>query len=268
MKGMLLAAGLLLMLLPATIFGQAPAKNQRDDAGKRQGYWEAVDRNGKLVYSGYFKDDKPAGEMKRYHPSGGVRAVMVYDVGGENARTKFFWQNGALAAEGNYIGTRRDSVWTYYSYYNKKVSYKATYTGGMRNGVSQSFYPDEVLAEEISWSNDKKDGPWKQYFDNGKLKLTGEYKNDLLNGAYIIYYSDGKKETEGFYRNDIPDGKWIRYNNNGTVASTIEYADGQITNPDELEAAEQEFFRNLEEQKGRIKEPTVEDLMREAQNNP
>lgn len=255
----------LLVFSATTVFSQM--KNRRDAAGKKQGYWEAVDRNGKLVYSGYFKDDKPVGEIKRYHPSGGVRTIMVYDSKGEKARTKFFWQNGELAAEGNYIGTKRDSVWTYYSYYNKKISYKAAYADGTRNGKSQSFYPDEGLAEEISWSNDKKEGTWKQYFDNGKLKLSGEYRNDQLHGAYVVYYPDGKKETEGFYRNDIPDGKWIHYNNDGTIASAIEYVNGKITNWEELEAAEQEFFKKAEEQKGRIKEPTVEDLVREVQNN-
>ncbi len=261
----LIFTGLFFILLAGIASGQV--KNQRDAAGRKQGYWEATDSNGKLVYAGYFKDDKPVGEMKRYHPSGGIRVMMVYDEKSEKARAKFFWQNGEIAAEGNYINTKRDSVWTYYSFYNKVVSYRAAYKAGIRNGKTQSFYPNGVIAEEIIWKNDQKEGPWQQYFDNNQLKSSVVYKNDQLEGAFIAYYPDGKKETEGAYRNNLPDGKWIHYNNNGTVASTIQYVNGEITNLDELDAAEQEFFKNVEAQKDRIKEPTIEDLMREAQTH-
>ncbi len=245
------------------VSGQQP-KNQKDALGRKQGYWEAVDRNGKLVYTGYFKDNKPVGEMKRYHPSGGVRVIMIYDNKSEKARSRFFWQSGELAAQGNYINTKRDSIWTYYSYYSKNVSYKAGYKMGKRDGKSYNFYPNGEIAEETTWRNDLQDGPWRQYFDDKKLKLSATYVNGKLEGAFQIFYPDGKKETEGAYRNNLPDGKWLHYKDDGTIASTIEYVNGQITNLDELEASEQEFFKKLEEQEGKIKEPTIEDLIREA----
>ena len=256
----------LLFILPMLASGQQP-KNQRDAQGRKQGYWEAVDRNGKLVYSGYFKEDKPIGEMKRYHPAGGVRVIMIYDDKSEKARARFFWQSGELAAEGNYVNTKRDSVWTYYSYYTKAVSYKATYKMGMRDGKSQSFYPNGEITEEIVWRNDQKEGPWRQYFEDKRLKLSATYVNGKLEGAFLIYSPDGKKETEGKYRNNFPDGKWMRYKDDGTVASVVEYVNGQIANLEELEASEREFFKMVEEQAGKIKEPTIEDLLREA-NTP
>ncbi len=242
----------------------AQVKNQRDAAGKKQGYWEAVDRNGRLVYSGYFKDDKPVGEMKRYYPGGEVRVIMKYADKSDKSRAEFFWQNGEIAAKGNYTGTKRDSVWLYYSYYTKTISYRAEYAKGLRNGKSQNFYPNGKVAEEISWTNDEKNGPCLQYFEDGQLKSTVGYKNDKSEGKYTVYYPDGKKETEGSYRNDLPDGKWVHYNHDGTEASVVEYVDGKIANLNQVEAAEQEFFKKIEAQKDRIKEPTVEDMMREA----
>ena len=254
--------GLFFILFVGIASGQI--KNQRDASGKKQGYWEAVDRNGKLVYSGYFKDDKPFGEMKRYYPTGEVRVVMRYGNTGEESRADFFWQNGDIAAKGNYIDTKRDSVWVYYSYYTKAISYRVEYVNGLRNGKSQSFYPGGSVVEEIQWINDKKNGVWRQYFDGGQLKLAGNYKDNKLNGMFTAYYPDGKKETEGAYLNNTPDGTWQHYNNDGSVASAVEYRNGKIANFDELEAAEQEFFKKVEEQKGRIKEPTFEEMMREA----
>lgn len=51
--------------------------NQTDNKGKKQGNWRANYENGKLKYSGYFKDNKPVGEMKRFHENGALKALMI-----------------------------------------------------------------------------------------------------------------------------------------------------------------------------------------------
>ncbi|MDR0713067.1 MAG: hypothetical protein LBF89_02220 [Bacteroidales bacterium] len=252
------------LCLMAAVAAAQPVKNRRDSQGRKQGYWEVTDRNGRLVYSGSFKDDKPAGEMKRYHPQGGVRVVMNYREGSDRISSRFFWQNGEIAAEGNYIGNKRDSLWIFYSYYTRKKSCQMYYVNGMRNGKSQSFYPNGSVNEEINWINDMKEGQWQQFFESGKLKLTATYKNNQLEGSYTIFYPDGKKETAGQYRNHQPEGQWFHYHLDGTVAAAIEYKDGIIVNREQLTAAEQEFFRKIEAEKGRIKEPDIEDFLREA----
>ena len=251
--------GCLFMLWVGLVYSQP--KNLRDADGLKQGYWEAVDSNGKLVYSGYFKDDRPVGEMKRYFPTGGVRVIMNYDTSGTKVRAQFFNQSGNLVAQGNYINMQRDSVWLYYSNYAGTLSHRVEYASGKHAGKEQSFYPDGSVAEETIWKDGLKEGSWMQYFKNGQLKSTAAYIGDKLEGAFMAFYPDGKKEIEGAYRNDAPDGEWKRYDDKGTLVSTIKYTNGQITNYDELEAAQQEFFKKVEEQEGRIPEPTIEDMM-------
>ena len=260
-----LSAGLLFIIFAGMVYGQT--KNQRDAAGRKQGYWEAIDNRGSLVYSGYFKDDKPVGELKRYFPTGQVRVIMNYENEGRIARALFFWQNGEFAARGNYIDAKRDSVWIYYSYYTKTVSHRVEYAAGKRNGKEQAFYPSGDVAEETNWKDDMKNGTWKQFFDGGQLKVTATYVDNKLEGLYTACYPNGTKEIEGFYRNDVPDGEWKRFDEKGNQVLIIRYAGGRITNQDELSAEEKEFFRKVTEQEGRIKEPTLEDLMREAQQN-
>ena len=251
----------LFLTLFGVLYGQT--KNQRDAVGRKQGFWEAVDSKGKLVYSGYFEDDKPVGEMKRYHPTGEVRVIMNYDRNSTKAFARFFWQNGELAAQGNYIDTKRDSVWLYYSYHAKRVSLRVEYTAGKRNGKEQNFYPNGNISEETIWKNDLKNGAWTQYFENGQVKSTATYINDKLEGMFMVYFPNGKKRIEGAYENDAPDGEWKRYDEKAKLVSTIHYAHGIITNMDEVEAAEQELFKKAMEQVGRIKEPTIEDMLRE-----
>jgi len=252
--------GLLFIAFVGLLHGQT--KNQRDASGRKQGYWESVDSNGRLVYSGYFENDKPVGEMKRYYSTGGIRVIMNYDRQSPKVRARFFWQNGELAAQGNYTGTQRDSVWLYYSDITKTVTHRVEYVAGKRNGKEQRFYPDGAVAEETLWKNDMKNGPWTQYFNSGQPKSTGAYLNDKLEGVYTTFYPDGKTMVKGIYRQNVPDGDWKRYDEDGNPASTIRYANGKMTNADELEAAEQEYFKKLMEQAGSIQEPTIEEMMR------
>ncbi|MDR2848745.1 MAG: hypothetical protein LBV39_06525 [Bacteroidales bacterium] len=252
----------LLLMFTAVSLSAQQTKNHRDAQGRKQGYWEAVDREGRLVYSGTFKDDKPIGEMKRYHSAGGVRVIMLYRENSKKIYSRFFWQNGELAAEGNYIGNKRDSLWTFYSYYTRKITYQQMYENGMRNGKSQNFYATGAVNEELLWVNDQKIGEWRQFFESGQPKLTATYRNNQLEGDYVVYYPDGKKETTGQYRNGLPDGDWTYYNPNETVATTIVYKNGIIINEEQLTEEQQKFFQLIEAKKGSIKEPDIDDFMK------
>ena len=251
-----------IQLFSYSVFGQTI--NQRDAAGRKQGYWEAVDSRGMPVYRGYFKDDKPVGEMKRYFPTGELRVILNYDNTSSFARVRFFMPNGKLAAQGNYIDSKRDSVWLFYTQ-SQTVATRVEYVAGKRNGIEQKFYASGNVAEETVWKDDLKDGAWKQYYDNKQLKLTAIYINGKIEGGYKSYYSDGNIEVEGFYRNDMPDGDWIRHDENGSQ-TTIKYDKGTITNLEELDENEQIIFTKWTEQEQNIPEPTMEDLIREAQD--
>jgi len=262
MRNKLFANCLFLMILTGIANGQII--NQRDAAGLRQGYWEAVDSQGGLVFAGYFKDNKPFGEMRRFFPTGELRVIMdYYDDTGVNARVKFFYPSGGLAAEGNYINTRNDSVWTYYMQGAPlRVSSRVEYSEGKRNGIEQRFYLSGQLADETTWKNDLKEGAWKQYFLNGNLKLEATHANNKLEGAFTSYHPNGKKELEGFYINGLPEGDWKRYDEDGNFMATIKYHRGIITNTEELEEADIILIRKAMEPEQFIPEITLEDFFR------
>ena len=252
-------AVLILIILTGVAYGQP--KNQRDAAGLRQGFWEAVDNRGMPVFSGYFKDDKPIGEMTRYFPTGGVRSIMNHDDTGVNARARLFWPNGEIAAQGIYVNTQRDSVWLFYNQIGTLMS-RIEYKEGKQNGIEQKFYPNGIIFEEVNWKDSIKHGEWKQYFNNGQLKIAVNYINGSLEGQYTSFYLDGNKEIEGVYKDGVPHGDWIRYKENGEYAVTIKYNNGTIMNPDVLEEAERIFFEKAIDPELGLPERTIEDLFR------
>jgi antitoxin component YwqK of YwqJK toxin-antitoxin module len=255
---------MLVLWMVTTPAAAQQAKNATDAQGRKQGYWEAVDRNGKLVYAGYFKDNRPTGEMKRFHPDGSVRVIMQYDETGEKAYARFLWQNGEIAAEGNYLRNKRDSIWTFYNDVTHRISNKTGYREGMKHGISQSFYPFGNVAEEVHWENDRKEGAWQQFFEKGGLKLSATYRDNKLEGSFVIYFPDGKKETEGIYRNNLPEGTWTRYNADGTIMSALEYKNGVIADFEKLTESQQDFFNRMEAEKGKIPEPDLDNLFMDS----
>src|SRR5512145_3400788 len=96
---------LLLFLLSLTTL-QAQSDtifNQTDANNLKQGYWKKSYPNGKLMYKGYFKNNKPVGEMRRFFESGSVKAILNYDNNGEYARARLYYEGGQLAARGNFF---------------------------------------------------------------------------------------------------------------------------------------------------------------------
>ena len=56
---------LIILLSLLLMSGNAMTQNLTDAAGKKQGQWVKNYPNGKIMYEGTFKDDKPVGLFKR-----------------------------------------------------------------------------------------------------------------------------------------------------------------------------------------------------------
>jgi antitoxin component YwqK of YwqJK toxin-antitoxin module len=251
----------LLLFISTVAYGQTPVKsgdtifNQTDKQGLKQGYWKGFYENKKIKYTGYFKDNKPVGTFKRYYDEGILKAIMEYDKTGTRTFTTLYYQNGTKAAEGIYKGTSKDSVWNYYSYYEKTLSNRENYKNGKKEGRSTSYYASGSVSQEIDYRNDVKDGIWKQYFENANLKLSATYVAGKRTGDFILNYPNNIAEWKGKYIDDKKEGNWTHYNPDGSKDSEIEFVNGIAKNAEELDKKEQEMLKLIEKKKGSIPEP-------------
>ena len=221
----------------------------------KQGYWKKSYPNGKLMYKGFFKDNKPAGEMRRYFESGALKALLNYDKSGESANALLYYENGQVAARGKYFNTLKDSTWIYYSYYDKSVTTKESYNKGARHGLMTNYYSTGDVSEKIEWKNDKKSGLWEQYFKGNIIRLKASYVDNKLDGEFIVYYENTRPYVRGTYVNDLREGVWTFYNEDGKVASEYKYHLGKTDNDGKLEKEQQEFFKMIDENQGKFEEP-------------
>jgi antitoxin component YwqK of YwqJK toxin-antitoxin module len=252
-----------LLLFPEVgIFAQQDTIfNQTDANGLKQGYWKKAHPNGKLMYTGYFKNNKPVGEMRRYYESGALRAILFYNSTGERVRAREFYQSGKIAAEGNYVNSKRDSTWVYYSFYSGSVTSRESYSLGVRDGMMINYYPNGDVSEKIGWKNDKKSGIWEQYFLGNILRLKAGYSDNKLQGDFIVYNTNGEPYIQGKYVNDLREGRWIIHKEDGSIARELDYKQGKSADEAKLEKEQQELFKQIDENMGKFEEPNETDFL-------
>jgi len=251
---------LILFSFSLTVYAQSDTINRTDAQGRKQGYWEKHDAEGNLVYQGFFSNNKPVGEMKRYYETGEIKAILKYRKNSETVKTQFFYDTGEVAAEGLYIGNKKDSIWHYYSYYTGALTSAEMYSNGVKQGMEKKFYPNGKVSEEVEWKDDIKNGIWNQYFEDGTPKLKASFLYNTVNGPYTFYWPNGTLYIKGTFVDNKREGKWYFYTDEGKLKSEISYINGKAENEEEIIARDQEFFRMVDQNIGKFEEPTLEDV--------
>ena len=243
----------LLLFMPVI----ASAQNVTDATGKKQGPWVKKYPDGKIMYEGTFKDDKPVGLFKRYSEKGVLQSELTYSDKKDEARAVFFHPDGQKAAEGLYVAKKKEGLWKFYS--ATQPSYligDENYFEDTRHGLARKFYPDSTLAETVTWDFGKKTGEWLQYYPDGKVCLRAEYFDGKLEGPFSYYYPSGKRQYEGRYKDDVRTGDWMILNEDGTLQQVLPYKNGKLTDP-KLADKETKLLDDLERNKGKVQIPDI-----------
>ncbi len=235
--------------------------NQTDMNGYKQGYWKKYYDTGLLRYKGFFCNNRPFGHLTRYYESGGKMADIEYPSDGITSYATLYYQDGSLAAQGKFIRQEKDSLWKYYSYYSKSLSYEETYASGKKHGVSKIYYEDGQVAQTIMWKNDIKHGPWKQFYEDSSVRLVSRHENDKMEGKYQVFTNDGTLIIDGEYHQNQKVNAWKYYLDDGSLDFELVYIDGVLQNEDVMRKKLEEFMEELEKNSDTIPEPDLENLI-------
>ena len=126
----------------------------------------------------------------------------------------------------------------YQEFQNNILFLSCSYSYGKKEGVylkNWDIYPyiNSPVVCRIScyYSNDMKQGEYKEFYKNGKLSVyCSNYLNDMKHGIYATFCDSGEINTEAEYRNDILHG--IRRNHYRGLDFFSEeiYVDGILQN--------------------------------------
>jgi antitoxin component YwqK of YwqJK toxin-antitoxin module len=239
------------------LFAQELPVNQNDVNGKKTGVWKSYYDSGKIKSHGTFKQGHPVGELLKYYPGGILQARMNFDESGRISYVKMYYETGNLAAEGKYIDQQKDSVWNYFSAYDKRKAIVETFQTGKKNGESYKYYPNGKPSEYLLWQNDQKHGKWEQYYENGQIRLTAAYVSGLLSGSFISYNPDGSLSITGTYVNGVMDGSWTYYTETGELDLNVEYKEGEMLPNAEMDKRNEEFSKKIQDAIGNVDETEI-----------
>jgi len=212
------------------------AQNKVDSQGRKQGVWYKTYPNSTIAkYKGQFKDDKPYGEFVYHYESGNIQSKIKFTKGGNIAyNTMYHESSGYVMAKGKYVNQEKDSLWLYYDNKGQLKSqeiYKNGKLDGQRVVYYEPFNGEYRVAKFEMYTNGVRNGNFKEYFPNKKIKIEGTFKTGNLDGAVKFYKSTGKIERIERYKHAVQHGWWIFYNDNGTLKSKELFWEGKKLKP-------------------------------------
>ena len=214
--------------------------NRRDANGLKQGNWKEFYTNGNVSKETKYENDKKNGYYKEYNEKGEVTKTIKYI-------------NDIEITDAPEL-VKLDVNYDYYDDGRPKKIF--TTKNGVKEGVerdysdsgtviaSKIFKEGKLQGDGIVDLTGKKQGHWKEFYDEGPLKAEGSYIDGIKVGDWTYYHANGAIEQKGKYtKKGIQDGLWKWYYDNKQVrreetfikgkeeGDFIEYAeDGSIIN--------------------------------------
>ena len=179
------------------------------------------DQAGRLIYSGYFRNEIPVGVHREYGSDGRVSNSFIYndnglllsegvvnEAGNRNGSWKDLYEDGSLKAEGQYIENRRTGVWRFYNRAGA-VEQTGNFNNDRPDGIWKWYYPDGSLLREEEYFQGQRDGAFVEYSPEGEIIASGNYTDGEKNGEW--QYKSGDNFEEGRYIIGLKDGTWRSY---------------------------------------------------------
>jgi uncharacterized protein len=221
--------------------------NRYDESGQRTGTWKDLYPNQQIKEEGNWTSGKRNGVFKFYDRKGFLEKIEKY-VNGELATDvtddtsildirREYDENGRVRSVGSYREGKKHGTFRKYDENGKEIAaelYEADVVTGTglvdslnrRQGPWKLFYPDGKLRAEGSYINGLREGAWTFFFLSGKVEQKGSYKEDLPTGQWNWFFRDGSLHRDETYRRGKEDGHAVEYDSLGNVINEGDYVDG------------------------------------------
>lgn len=92
--------------------------------------------------------------------------------------------------------------------------------------IRKEYYENGVLASEIEYKEELRNGKSIVYYPNGNIKQEGYFVDDKEHGLFKEYYETGRLATEAYFKNGKQDGELKGYHENGLLETIQYFKDG------------------------------------------
>ncbi len=226
--------------------------NRTDRNGKKQGVWKTFYEDETLQTEAFYVNGKKNGYFKEYNPDGTLKSIKKYiddeeqkdvpELTEYEIRTDYY-PDGSLKVVGSYKDGLAEGIRREYTKDGKiataYIFEKGFITGqgvvdekGLKQGYWKEFYNDGKLKAEGNYKDNIKNGEWKFYTENEKLKQQGKFnKNGFQTGAWKWFYEDGKQQKSEIFTNGVLEGETEEFDEAGNLITKGTYVEGNEDGP-------------------------------------
>jgi len=142
------------------------------------------------------------GFYKKYSENGKLLEQSNYKNGVLNGRRLIYFSNGKVEIEENYVLGKLHGEYLKF-FENGDIEQSGLYADNMMSGVWRTYYKEnhKQLKEEVGFANNVENGPFKEFYLNGKLHYIGKYKDEVEDSIVVEFDSIGNKTAEILYEN-------------------------------------------------------------------
>ena len=262
-------------------YNGAPSSMYFYDQDTLKGRYEKYYRNGQLQQSGYYHEGRTNGVVKAYDIFGNLAEEVFLIDGTLNGPKTIYYANGNkrrviyyemdvidrvvsfntggkitdefIAEKGEtdyrlthpngevYLETKLknslmvgEAVW--YSP-NKTVLRKQTEIDGLTEGAYKTFYDNGQLRLEGEYKWGDRVGEWKKYALDGSLMRVDTYKDGVMHGVQKFYSKTGELYSERNFANGSLHGKTTYFSSTGEIGAELIYINSTLVAYSYLDAS-------------------------------
>jgi antitoxin component YwqK of YwqJK toxin-antitoxin module len=184
-----------------------------------------------VIVEGYLHNKKKAGVWNEYWLNQYPRTMCAYMNGKKHGTSIGMTATGTMSYIENYKNGELDGPRKVYNTNNTGLMEEEYYSDGKKHGNYRYWYQNGKLKEEGRYVHGVRDGVTIIYYENGSKSAEFTYKNGQLDGEASSNYADGKVKDAGFYSKGIQNGQWREYYINGNMQADGEYKNGEKEGP-------------------------------------
>lgn len=203
------------------------SQNNYDSNSQKTGYWVGYYDSGELRYEGYFESGQEIGYFKYYYKSGNIDTELFYITPGVESKARIYYSSGHIKALGKYCNKKRCGLWEYFDNKGNLIS-KENYLNNLLDGDVMFYFKGNVI-KAFEYKFGQKNGKYFEFYDSGTIKILSFFVDDKLDGEFSFFDENGLLLERGFYNEGFREGEWVIYQFDKENISNF-YKNGQLIN--------------------------------------
>jgi antitoxin component YwqK of YwqJK toxin-antitoxin module len=225
--------------------------NRYGNNGLKQGTWLELYDDGKIRSEKIFVNDTLNGYSNEFNERGEVAVSLLYNMGDlkqpERSTPEFsldekidYYPNGMIKRKGFYKGTIPIGIHTFYNENGDIVNARIFNDNGVvasegfltedgkKEGHWKNLYENGEIRSEGIFKNNRQVGEWKFFFNGGVAEQIGNFSNGLFDGEWKWFYKSGKPLREEEYIRGKRDGKYLEFSESGDTIANGHFIEGEM----------------------------------------